>query len=320
MTSQLAPSAHPPWEHAVQDRLLGRLLEDRAAHYGDREFLNFKGERSITYREMDETANRFANGLRALGLGKGRQVAVMLPNVPEYLFLLFGAAKLGAVTVPINTAYKGELLAHLVNNSDAEILVIDEQYLEALLGIADRLSGLKTVLIYSTGGAEPKGVSGFQVFRLDRLYEAAGDKPYTEVRHTDPVMILYTGGTTGLSKGVVMTNHFYYFYARLVAHSIGYTEEDVSYTCMPLFHINAQIGSIVSALYAGAQVALYQRFSAATFWEEIRFSGATVFLGMGAVGNILMKNPPAPTDADNRVRLAVIVPPPGALEGFEKRF
>jgi crotonobetaine/carnitine-CoA ligase len=133
-------------------------------------------------------------------------------------------------------------------------------------------------------------------------------------------MILYTGGTTGPSKGVVMTNHFYCFYAQMVARSIGYTEHDISYTCMPLFHINAQIGSVVSALYAGARVALYQRFSARSFWNEICSSGATVFLGMGTVGNILMKNSPAPEDSRNNVRLAVIVPPPADLEGFERRF
>jgi len=117
-----------------------------------------------------------------------------------------------------------------------------------------------------------------------------------------------------------MTNHFYYFYSRLVAESVGYTEQDTSYTCMPLFHINAQIGSIIAALYAGAQVALFQRFSSRTFWNEVRSSGATIFLGMGSVGNILMKNPPSDEDIDNRVRLAVVVPPPDDLEGFEKRF
>ncbi|HET9528957.1 MAG TPA: AMP-binding protein [Blastocatellia bacterium] len=319
MASQLSQSEDRPFEHPVKERLLSRLLEDRAARYGDRRFLDFKGERSITYTEMDETSNRFANGLGALGLGKGKKLAVMLQNYPEYLFLLFGAAKLGAVTVPINTAYKGDLLAHILNNSDAEVLVVEEQYLETIKGIVGGLGGLKTVLVYPN--AEQASALGCDtVLPLSSLYKAAADKPASEVSHTDPVMILYTGGTTGPSKGVVMTNHFYYFYARMVARSIGYTEDDVSYTCMPLFHINAQIGSIVSALYAGAQVTLYQRFSATSFWEEIRSSGATVFLGMGAVGNILMKNPPAPEDLDNRVRLAVIVPPPGDLEGFEKRF
>jgi crotonobetaine/carnitine-CoA ligase len=303
----------------VRDRLVSRLLEDRASRYGDRRFLEFIGERSISYQEMDEMANRFANGLRALGVDKGKKLAVMLPNCPEYLFLLFGAAKIGAVTVPINTAYKGQLLAHIINNSDAEVLVMDGQHLEAIKDIADGLRGLKTVLIYPDA-AHAASLSFGTVLPLVSLYDAPTVKPLAEVSHTDPVMILYTGGTTGPSKGVVMTNHFYYFYARMVARSIGYTEEDVSYTCMPLFHINAQIGSIVSALYAGAQVALYQRFSATTFWEEIRTSGSTVFLGMGAVGNILMKNQPEPEDLKNRVRLAVIVPPPGDLEGFEKRF
>ena len=319
MVSQLPQSEGYPFEHPVKERLLSRLLEDRAARYADRRFLDFKGERSISYSEMDETSNRFANGLAGLGLGKGKKLAVMMANYPEYLFLLFGAAKIGAVTVPINTAYKGDLLAHIINNSDAEVLVVDEQYLDAVADIAGGLGGLKTLLVHSNA-SQASGLGFETVIRLDSLYEATAEKPPVEVHHTDPVMILYTGGTTGPSKGVVMTNHFYYFYARMVARSIGYTEADVSYTCMPLFHINAQIGSIVSALYAGAQVALYQRFSSSTFWDEIRSSGATIFLGMGAVGNILMKNPASAEDLDNRVRLAVIVPPPGDLEGFEKRF
>lgn len=323
MASKAAQTETAPVEHEVRDRLLSRLLEDRAAQFGDRTFLNFKGEqRGITYSELDENANRFAGGLRELGLEKGTKLGVMLPNCVEYLYLLFGAAKIGAVTVPINTGYKGDLLAHVINNSDAEILVVDEQFVETVSEVGVGLGGLKTILVYSGTDASAKAVKigSATTLPLKILFDGATDKPNADVRHTDPVMILYTGGTTGPSKGVVMTNHFYYFYARMVARSIGYTGEDVSYTCMPLFHINAQIGSIVSALFAGAQAVLYERFSASTFWDEIHSSGATVFLGMGAVGNILMKNPPAPEDIDNRVRLAVIVPPPGDLEGFEQRF
>lgn len=323
MASKVAQFETVPVEHEVKDRLLSRLLEDRAAQYGERTFLNVKGEEpGITYRGLDENANRFAGGLRALGLEKGRKLGVMLPNCAEYLYLLFGAAKIGAVTVPINTGYKGDLLAHVINNSDAEILVLDEQFVETVSEVGAGLTGLKTILVYSGTAASAKAVKigSAPALPLKILFDGSTDKPNADVRHTDPVMILYTGGTTGPSKGVVMTNHFYYFYARMVARSIGYAEEDVSYTCMPLFHINAQIGSIVSALYAGAQAVLYERFRASTFWEEIRSSGATVFLGMGAVGNILMKNPPLPDDTDNRVRLAAIVPPPGDLAGFERRF
>src|SRR5438552_1894759 len=322
MASQIAQTAKQP-ELAVSERLLSRLLEDRATRYGDRIFLNFKGESKITYRELDKTANRFANGLRALGLDKGDKIAVLMPNCPDYLYLLFGAAKIGVVVVPINTAYKGALLSYIINNSDAEVLVVDEQYLETISEIAESLEGLGTLLINSPGHTlSPQGDSlqRFNLLQLESLAQATGDKPESDVRHTDTLMIMYTGGTTGPSKGVVMSNHFYYFYTDMVSRSIGYTEADVSYTCMPLFHINAQIGSIVSALYAGAQVALYQRFSARTFWDEIRSSRATIFLGMGSVGNILMKNPPTPEDGSHRVRLSVLVPPPDDLEGFERRF
>lgn len=303
-------------------RLLGRLVEDRAAKYGSRQFLNFIGRQTISFLELDQNSNRFAHGLRNLGLAKGAKVAVMLPNCPEYLYLLVGAAKLGAITVPVNTAYRGDLLAHVLGNSDAEILVVHQDFVEQAREIAPGLPELRNVLLHS--GDKNIRVSEFGtnvgVSHLGSFFEESAEKVEADIRHTDEVMILYTGGTTGPSKGVVMTHHFYYSYARMVASSIGYTEQDVSYTCMPLFHINAQVGSIISALYAGASVALYQRFSAHSFWDEIRSSGATVFLGMGAVGNILMKGAPSPADADNKVRLAVIVPPPTDIEGFEKRF
>lgn len=308
-------------ELAINERLLGRLLEDRAAQYGDREFLHFKGSRSISYRELNEAANRFGNGLMGLGLGKDKKLAIMLPNCPEYLYLLFGAAKIGAVAVPINTGYKGTLLAHVLNNSDAEVLVVDEQFADTINEVAEKVPRLKTLLVYSeTGVIGNRFRDSWQVLEVTTLDNSSNKPPNADVNHTDTVMILYTGGTTGPSKGVVMTHHFYWSYARMVKESIGYTENDVSYTCMPLFHINAQIGSIVATIYAGGRVALYQRFSARSFWDEIRNSGATVFLGMGAVGNILAKNLPTPADLENRVRLAVIVPPPDDLEGFERRF
>jgi carnitine-CoA ligase len=322
MTSAFATNEAPD-RRAVKDRLLSRLLEERAAQYGDRHFLNFRNDQHVSYREFNQRSNGFANGLTALGLSKGKKLAVMLPNCTEYLFLLFGASKIGAVTVPVNTAYKGQLLAHVLSNSDAELLVVDAQFLPIIDEIINELPGLKNILVCSDGEAEIESTvlsRRINVQPLASLFDHSNQNLDCDIRHTDPVMILYTGGTTGPSKGVVMTNHFYYFYSQLVAGSIGYNERDVSYTCMPLFHINAQIGSIVSALYAGAQVALFQRFSARTFWDEIRSSGATVFLGMGSVGNILMKNPPSTDDIDNRVRLAVVVPPPDDLEGFEQRF
>ena len=223
MASQLAQTGQQP-ELSVTERLLSRLLEDRATRYGDRVFLNFKGERTITYRELDETANRFANGLRALGLDKDKKIAVLMQNCPDYLHVLFGAAKIGAVIVPINTAYKGRLLSYIINNSDAGVLVVDEQYLDTIGEIGEGLQGIQTVLVNSPGPGSTTQVNKLQRFnslQLESVAQAKADKLESDVRHTDTVMIMYTGGTTGPSKGVVMSNHLYYFYTRMVARSIG---------------------------------------------------------------------------------------------------
>src|SRR5262249_19051677 len=154
------------------------------------------------------------------GLSKGKKLAVMLPNCTEFLFLLFGAAKIGAVTVPVNTAYKGQLLAHVLSNSDAELLVVDDQFLPIIGEIISELPGLRNVLVYSDGEAESQSTAlsrPINVQPLASLFEHSDQNSDCDIRHTDPVMILYTGGTTGPSKGVVMTNHFYYFYSQLVA-------------------------------------------------------------------------------------------------------
>jgi crotonobetaine/carnitine-CoA ligase len=117
-----------------------------------------------------------------------------------------------------------------------------------------------------------------------------------------------------------MSHHYYYHAARTIGSGMSVSEDDTLYTCLPLFHVNAQVCTMLAALLFDAHVAMYEHFSASTFWNEIRTSGATVFLALGAMGNILYKAPPRPDDQNNKVRLAMVVPPPEDLEGFESRF
>src|SRR3990172_3802287 len=101
---------HPPLE-----RVLGSVLGEQAEILGERVFLDFKGEREISYKDLNAHSNRFANALLDCGVQKGTKVAVMLPNCPEYLYSWFGLAKIGAVMVPVNTAQKGELFHHILH-------------------------------------------------------------------------------------------------------------------------------------------------------------------------------------------------------------
>lgn len=302
----------------VKERVLGAVLEEQAAAHGQRVFLDFKGEATISYSQLNERANQFANGLLKSGIFKGTKVAIILPNCPEYLYCWFGLAKIGAVMVPINTAHKGELLQYIVNHSDAEALVLDSNLLRQVLEIESGIGNVRQAFVRGWDG-----VAGPSQIKTTSLGDFAGESTesrFDDVKHTDPVTILFTSGTTGPSKGVVISHHYYYSAARTIGEGMNDGPDDILYTCLPLFHVNAQVCTVLAALMSDARVAMYEHFSASTFWEEIRRSRATVFLALGAMGNILRKAPPRADDRDHEVRLAMVVPPPEDLEGFEKRF
>ncbi|MGH9903829.1 MAG: AMP-binding protein, partial [Pyrinomonadaceae bacterium] len=242
----------------------------------------------------------------------------MLPNCLEYLYCWFGMAKIGAVMVPVNTAQKGELLRHIIDSSDAEAVVTDPSFLERLRGVEGGLTKVRR--LYVRGRPDGARYGGVEATALDDFAGADATPPRVEVRHSDPMTVLFTSGTTGTSKGVVMSHHYYYHAARAIGRGMAVGADDILYTCLPLFHVNAQVCTALAALLFDARVAMYEHFSASTFWDEVRRSGATVFLALGAMGNILYKAPPQPADRDNRARLAMVVPPPDDLEGFEKRF
>jgi crotonobetaine/carnitine-CoA ligase len=126
--------------------VLGDLIEDRARRNGERIFLHFK-DRTFTYDEMNRYANRCANAFLQQGVVKGDKISIMLPNCPEFLFIWFGSAKVGAVEVPINTSYKGEFLRHLVDQSDSKVLFLDHEWLDRLKLIEKDLKKLKQVVI-----------------------------------------------------------------------------------------------------------------------------------------------------------------------------
>jgi crotonobetaine/carnitine-CoA ligase len=306
-------------DHPTKERILGHVLEEQSAIQGERVFLDFKGTSLLSYKAFNENANRFANAFLEKGITKDTKVAVALPNCPEYLYCWFGLAKIGAVMVPVNTAQKGELLQHIIDSADAEAVITDVALLKRIGDIEAKLTKVRQIFTLGWPGGAQAGAIG--VSALDDFADASTAAPtLVEIKHSDPMTILFTSGTTGRSKGVVMSHHYYYYAARTIGAGMSVGPDDVLYTCLPLFHVNAQVCTVLAALLFGARVAMYEHFSASTFWDEIRTSNASVFLALGAMGNILYKAPPHPDDRNNNVRLALVVPPPEDLEGFEKRF
>lgn len=297
-----------------------QLLKDRAAAEGDRPFLHFEGNQ-ISYRELDLLTNRVGNGLAALGVAKGDTVCLMLPNCLEFVYSWLGLAKVGAVEVPVNTAHKGDMLSYLINDSDAKVLIIDARYLDRIKLIEDELPHLETLVIWAEEPHAPVDFKRLRCISYNELYSSDAELEDINLTAKDEFCILYTSGTTGPSKGVVMPHRYVIHTCFSNAAQLGYTREEVLYTCLPLFHGNAQILAVLPALVVSGQVHLYRRFSAGRFWEEINNCGATVTNLPGSVISILLKQPPSAKDRAHTLKKVFTAgTPKAALEQFEERF
>jgi len=293
---------------------LANVLAEKARRNRGETFLLFEEEK-VTFDRFNEQVNRVANSLLGRGMKKGDKVAIMLPNCPDFLYLWFGIAKIGAVMVPINVSWKGELLEYILNHSDTETIVVEEglsPQIQEVLGNTPRIRR-----IYVRGG---KGGPD-EVRPLEALFDGPAEEPNVSLTPEDPYEIMYTSGTTGRSKGVVRWSEYVILRGLRTVRYMGYTSRDTLYTCLPLFHGNAQNLTVMPALLANARLALGKRFSASNFWKDINRYQATVFNFVGTMIPILYKQDPTPDDAHNTVRLARGGNiPPAIWRDFEKRF
>lgn len=302
------------------ENVIGRLIQEKARTNKDRVFLLFEDQK-VSYEQLDLSSNQFAHGLKNLGIQKDDKVSIMMENCPDYLYVWFGTAKLGAVEVPINVAYKGDSLSHIINNSDSKVLFIDASLLERLSVIRDDLKKVKQ--IFCRGHIDPTIANNLPVpvSLIDEFFKSPSTPLDVEVNSADPAGIIYTSGTTGISKGAVLPHNVFIHTARLMSRLRRMSSQDVLYTFFPLFHANAQVLSIITALIADAQIVLKDRFSATNFWDEIRKYRATQFNYLGAVMPILSKQAPRADDADNPITIAIgAACPPDIMRHMEERF
>ncbi len=305
-----------------RDWVLGRLLELRARTHADKPFLRYMDRAPRTFSEVNRIANRVAWGLAELGVRRGDRVLIMLPNCLEYLWVWWGANKLGAAQVPVNNAYKGAFLQHVANNSGARLMVIDRELAGRLCDIEAQLTSLETVLVYDERGhATLPAFRRLRALPFASIYGRQESNPEVDIRPHEIAAVMYTSGTTGPSKGVMMPHAQGYFASDEGAHLVRLGEEDVYYTCSPFFHVNAQMLTVYPCLIAGAQAVIYPYFSAGEWIDQIRAAGATVANFLGVMMDFVCRQPPRAEDRDNRLRCVFSVPTPAALvDAFRRRF
>jgi crotonobetaine/carnitine-CoA ligase len=311
-----------PW--VVPDteaRVIGPWIRQKAERNGDKVALEIMGERR-TYVQLASEAARVASGFTGgLGLRAGDHVASMMKNSIPSVDLWFGLASAGVVEVPVNNANRGETLKYLLAQSRSAAVVVDEEYLERIAHLAPDLPELRHVVVHREGDdGSPQFPDHVTLHELPSLY-GDGTYPEPDLALSDIAVIMYTSGTTGPSKGAMLSHEANLSLARHTAWMVGYEPHDVLYSAFPLFHINARYTTVMAAIAADASAILDQRFSASAFWDMCRARGVTAFNYMGALLTILWKQPERADDADNPVRYGFGAPTPVELwEPFEERF
>lgn len=278
----------------------------------------------LGYRELDVRADRVAAGLAELGIVRGERVCVVLDACPEFLTVWFGLARCGIVEVPLNPEAGEYLLEYYLADSGAAAVVCDARY-EAVVRECLPESVRHVLVVDRAGSGESAAATPFgaERHRMSDVEDrgAAPAAAATSVSPDDPAVILYTSGTTGPPKGVVLSHRANVNLARHTVTLMGYTSADRLYSVFPLFHSNARYCSVMAALEAGAGLVMHRRFSASRFWDVCREHGITAFNYQGAMMSILFKQPQRADDADNPVRAGFGAPCPQEIfTAFEERF
>jgi len=306
--------------HIGQQTTINEVFRQSLERVPNKTFLDFSGTK-ISYREFDERCNALAHGLVDLGLAKGKTVVTLMDNALEGVLLWFAAARIGAIYVAINTAYKGDFLRHQVNDAGAEIVVADADYLERMVAIADELPNLKH-LIYR--GQTQRHVEGnFSFGSIDDHYLHGKERLELEVAPGDIVALIYTAGTTGPSKGCMMVHNQMCNVAQQTIESDARSEDEIAWTCLPFFHNNALCCTILAQAMIGGTAAVSPRFSVSNFWHELERSGASIATGLGTMQVFLAQAPDNDAMLRYKGKLRVMrgAPWPGDLQRvWQERF
>ena len=299
-----------------RDECVLRYLLDRWANERpDQPHVVFADGAEWTFAELRDKVRSKAAGLRAMGIEQGEHVAVWLPNGPDALIAFYAINYIGAVFVPFNTAYRGQLLQHVIANSGARVLLVHPDLVPRLheidLGRVERL-------VVTTGIEVPEAPRPIQ--RFDELAGAA-DETLELARPIEPwdiQSIIYTSGTTGPSKGVLSS--YLHMFSNAGPESWPMVDENDRYMCVaPIFHIGG-MGPPFVMLARGASVAMIDNFSTEDFWAVAKATQSTVVFLLGVMATFLLKAEPRPDDRDHTVKKAFMVPLTGDAPAFTERF
>jgi crotonobetaine/carnitine-CoA ligase len=293
----------------VEERTIPELLVAAVERDADHEWIR-ADDGTMTFGTAAAVVADAAERLRASGIGLADRVVITARTTPTYLLAWLATSSLGAVSVLTNPASTTSELAGILAQTAPTALVTDA-------ALRDRVDEAVAV-----SGGKPTGLDVDDVVGDWANAKPSEDLPRTIVRPDDVAVFIPTSGTTGRSKLVMQTHRAYAMAGEGFPYWLELTADDRLMTSLPLFHVNAQAYSVMGSLAAGAGLVLLPRFSASGFLDGARRHGATEFNAIGAMLEILMRQPERPDDVDTPLRLCYLGPTPARerQEEMERRF
>ena len=312
-------------QHA--DNILAGLVANRAAELPDFPVLTIEGagQRSDevrSYRQLWDNARRLAQVMRGLGIAPGERIALLMANHAEFVEAMVAASILGAAVVPIDPRTKGDKLHFLLASSQCSAAFAADYALPHLQPLHERLPGLRWAVAFATDEGDRPLSAWAGVVDWEAVAPlAASELPILTTDPDAPLELIFTSGTTGDPKGIVMTHRRYCETAALALRLFGYQQDDVLYSGLSLTHANAQILTLGAALACRLRCVLSRRFTKSRVWDITRKFGATSFTLLGGMTTAVYAEPPKSNDADNPVRFVVSAGMPAAIwQNFQQRF
>ncbi|EDW10817.2 long-chain fatty acid transport protein 4 isoform X1 [Drosophila mojavensis] len=263
-----------------------------------------------TFRQLNEHANRVANVFHSHGYKKGDVVGLLLENRAEFVGTWLGLSKIGVITPLINTNLRGASLQHSIKVGNCTALIYGVSYRSAVMDIAKDLPAHVALYQFNdetTAAVPTEGIAQGLAQQLNTLLEsAAKDKVAagaSRADHHDKLVYIYTSGTTGLPKAAVITHSRYFFIAAGIHYTLGFRDNDVFYTPLPLYHTAGGTMTMGQALLFGSTVVIRKKFSASGYFADCARFNCTVGQYIGEMARYVLATPDAPHDRQHQVRM-----------------
>ena len=265
---------------------VGYILTQKAKQIGDSEAVVFEGKR-LTYRDLNNRANRLANAFLDIGIEKGNHVLLLSQNCNEFMEAYFALAKIGGVLVPVNWRLAPREIEYICTNSQSVAFLVQDDYVPVVNSIREKLGGVNNYICIGQG--TPGNMKSYD--ELLEAYPASEPELEWEVGLDDDVAIIYTSGTTGRPKGAIHTHAGHLWHAANSAIGFQVTQKDISLVCCPLFHVAGFHNFSFHMYYVGGKAILHRRFDETKIFEDIEREKVALLFAVSSMVVRLVEHP-----------------------------